>query len=63
MIIPSNVVWCPHQNKPLSSSSNDTSPSLNNGMEDKTVCSRAMACMFSLPIKKKKKKKEKKAKS
>ena len=55
MIIVSNVVWCPHQNKPMSSSSNDTSPSLNNGMEDKAVSSRAMACMFNLPIKRGKK--------
>ena len=56
MIIVSDVVWCPHQNKPMSSSSNDTSPSLNNGMEDKAVSSRAMACMFNLPIKREKKK-------
>lgn len=56
MIIPLDVVWCPHQNKPMSASSNDTSPSLNNGMEDKAISSRAMACMFNLQIIGKKKK-------
>ena len=60
MIIPSDVVWCPHQNKPMTSSSNDISPSLNNRMEDKVVSSRAMACMFNWQIKRKKNKKNNK---
>lgn len=50
MIIPLDVVWCLHQNKPMSASSNDTSPCVNNGMEDKAISSRAMACMFNLQI-------------